>query len=73
PIEKLKQSNILYSVKFNSFPIFLLEDIEKIGGTYLKDYYLNFLFNFSQILYHKNPTNLFFNLEFIIFSLYIHI
>jgi hypothetical protein len=39
PIEKLKQSNILYSVKFNSFPIFLLEDIEKIGGTYLKDYY----------------------------------
>lgn len=40
PIEKLTHSYILLPSKFNSFPIFLLEDLEKIGGYYLKDFYL---------------------------------
>lgn len=39
PIEKLKECNILHSSKFNSFPVFILENLEKIGGTYLRDHY----------------------------------
>lgn len=39
PVEKLKECNILHSSKFNAFPVFVLEDLEKIGGTYLRDHY----------------------------------
>jgi hypothetical protein len=63
PIEKLKLSNILYSVKFNSFPIFFLEDIDKIGGTYLKDYYLFWFFDFLKNLFYF-PIDFFFTSRF---------
>lgn len=39
PIEKLKECNILHSCKFNDFPVFILENLAKAGGTYLKDHY----------------------------------
>ena len=42
PLKKLKQCDILFPDKFNSFPVFLLENLEIIGGTYLKDHYLLF-------------------------------
>ena len=43
PIEKLKKCHILCPSKFSLFPIFILEDLEKIGGTYLRDHYLDLL------------------------------
>jgi len=40
PLEKLKECNILHSSKFNDFPVFILDNLAKKGGTYLKDHYL---------------------------------
>ena len=53
PIEKLRECNILNPNKFNSFPVFVLEDLEKIGGTYVMDHYLiliDIFFNFLVFL-----------------------
>lgn len=51
PVEKLKECNILHSSKFNSFPVFIFENLEKIGGTYLRDHYLlKIFFTFSHYL-----------------------
>ncbi len=41
PLEKLEKTNILHPTKFNEFPVFILESLVKIGGTYLKDHYQN--------------------------------
>jgi hypothetical protein len=48
PIAKLNESHILHSSKFNSFPVFLLEDFDTIGGTFLKDFY-----HFFRILFQN--------------------
>ncbi len=39
PIEKLRSCNIILPTKFNNFPVLILDNLAKIGGTYLKDHY----------------------------------
>lgn len=39
PLEKIQDLHILNATKFNEFPVFILENLAKVGGTYLKEHY----------------------------------